>query len=523
MNMKFWALLVCVIALFVVPDFIYSAYTSTYEVTSGFRALLFLVPLSYGLLLNKYRWFSAVTVSLLCILQLIQFSRLSYFGRLMTQFDFDLIFTEWQDILLGAQDAFVAHWRILPVVIIPFALMLTILRARINRNIWGTLILAVTIPVTIYKNVDSCIPYPIDGRISIANTMKSFSYYIASWFQTYNPPKYKDYSIKNLKIDTSMPITIVYIIGESVNINHMSLFGYERETTPNLQKLAESDNFYHTLGVSGAVCTKASLRFMANVIYEPDNVKLNDSGETSLFKLAKENGFKTFYLASDPKNMVNSICNKSAKYIDVLKTRESNMKLANELKDDYIQTLLDEQEFSSRNFIVLHQRCIHTPYSKNFPKNYTDTRHFKSGGSSKIDEYDNAMRYNDTLITRIFKRFNKQTEGRFYIIFASDHSELLGEGGMFGHSIIEPEVAEVPFLFQSNDHQFMDEVRAMDAVYPYAIGKMIARLLGFEIHNPNEQATEFYVNGLDYYGRSGYMKVRIKKDKSLTFEKVGTR
>lgn len=523
MNIKFLALLVCVLGLFVTPDFIYSSYTSTYEITSGFRSLLFLVPLSCGLLLNKYRWFSAVIVALFCILQLIQFSRLSYFGRLMTQFDFDMIFAEWHDILLGAQDAFTSHWKILPTVTIPFILMWLTLRAKLNRNIWGTLILAITIPVTIYENIGNCIPYPVEGRISISNTMKSFSYYVASWFQKYNPPKYKDYSITNTGPDMSTPVTIVYIIGESVNVNHMSLFGYGRETTPNLQKLAKSNNFYYTRGVSGAVCTKASLRFMANVIYEPDNVKLNDSGETSLFKLAKENGIKTFYLASDPKNMVNSVCIQNAKYIDVLRTRESNVKLATEMKDDYILALLDKQKFTDRNFIVLHQRCIHSPYSKNFPKNYKDTRHFRDGINAKIDEYDNAMLYNDTLIFRIFERFNKQENGKFYIIFASDHNELLGEKGMFGHSIIEPEVAKVPFLIQSNDSQFMKKVRAMDALHPYAIGKMIARLLGFEIQNPNEQSGEFYANGLDYYGRAGYMKVSITEDKSLTFEKMGTR
>lgn len=522
MSIKFFALLICVVVLFVMPDFIYSSYTSAYEITSGYRALLFLVPLSFGLLLNKYRWLSSLVIALLCFLQLIQFSRLSYFGRLMTQFDFDVIFVEWQDILLGAQDAFVEHWKILPTVILPFILMWIVLQANKNRSIWGTVIVVITIPVTIYENIGNCIPYPIEGRVSISNTMKSFSYYIASWFQDYNPSQYKDYLITNVGIEAPSQVTIVYILGESVNINHMSLFGYNRETTPNLEKLADNNNFYFTEGVSGAVCTKASLRFMTNVIYEPDNVKLNDSGETSLFKLAKENGFKTYYLASDPKNMVNSVCAKSSKYIDVLKTRESNIKLATELKDDYILALLDEQKFTGKNFIVLHQRCIHSPYSENFPKHYKSTHLIKDGANAKIDEYDNAMRYNDTLVTRVFNRFNKQANGKFYIIFASDHSELLGESGMFGHSIIEPEVAKVPFLFQSNDGEFMKKIRSLKVVYPYAIGKIIARLLGFEIKNPNERPCVFYANGLDYYGRSGYMKV-TDTGCGLNFEKVGTR
>ena len=519
---KFILALICVETLYVLPDIIYSIYTPTYEITSWKRVLIFLLPLSIGLVLNKSRRINLVILILLCVLQLMQFSRLSYFGRLMTQFDFDMIFAEWQDVLIGVSDALKDHWKILPTVIVPFILIGIVLRFQRMKNIWGTLILVITLPTIVYEHVDNCIPYPVDGRISISNTLKSFSYYVASWFQEYSSPKYKDYSITNIGITTDAPITIVYILGESVNINHMSLFGYKRDTTPNLRKLSRSGNFCYREGVSGAVCTKASLRFMTNVIYEPDNVKLNDSGETTLFKLAKENGFKTFYIASDPKNIVNSVCNKSAKYIDVLRTRESDLKKANELKDDYILALLDEQKYTDRNFIVLHQRCIHTPYAKNFPKEYKDDIKYTGGSNAKVDDYDNAMRYNDTVISRIFNKFNKQKHGKLYIIWASDHSEMLGEKGMFGHSIIEPEVATVPFLFQSNDEKFMDKVRSLKAVYPYVISKMIAEILGFKIENPNEEPGVFYANGLDYYGRSGYMKVTIE-EKSLKFEKVRTK
>ena len=98
---------------------------------------------------------------------------------------------------------------------------------------------------------------------------------------------------------------------------------------------------------------------------------------------------------------------------------------------------------------------------------------------------------------------------------------MLGEKGMFGHSIIEPEVVKVPFLFQSNDEAFMKQIRSSKTLYPYAVGKMIARLLGFQIENPHEIPDVFYTNGLDYYGRSGYMKVTDTGD-GLSFEKVRT-
>ena len=523
MNLRMDLLYAVIITiLFVMPDVSYCTINPSYKLNSGWQALLFLVPISFGLLYNKFKIVNVIIISALSILQLMQFSRISYFGRLLTQYDFNMIFDEFIDIVIGAIDAFNEHWIIIPIVIIPFIGIWYISTLTKARSKYGTAILIMTIIGTVYVHQTQCTPYPIEGRISISNTIKVVTNYTISLFQGHDIKNYAEYKITNNGIQSNEPITVVYIIGESVNYKHMSLFGYTRETTPLLKKLTEYDNFYYTQGISGAVCTKSSVRFMTNAIYEPDNIKLNDSGETCLFKLAKENGFKTFYIASDEKSTVNSICNQSLKHIDVLITREDNATLQKQLKDDYIIYKLEEQNFEARNFIVLHQRCIHVPYKNNLPKSYKAEVNFNSTNNNTVDEYDTAMLYNDLFISKIFCKFNKQPDGKFYIIFVSDHNELLGENGMFGHSIVEPEVAKVPFLFQSNDEKFMQEIRSLKVIYPYEVAKKIAKILGFEIRNPNEQSDVFYVNGLDYYGRSEYMKGSISGDK-LSFEKGRSR
>ena len=517
-------LVISLVLLFMVPDYIVRLFNESYKVSFGYatflRLLLMLMPLSVGLIYNKYKWLTYAIIALLCGLQLMQFSIISCFGRVVTPYDFVTMFDEWHDILLGAVDAFSKHWLVIPAVLIPFALVFVLTELNIKRSVIGTFVLLVTLGSVF---VADCflrgVPYPIDGRIALDNTLKSFSFAIRDIFAEYKTPKYASYEIKNVGIKCDEPITVVYIVGESMTANHMSLYGYERDTTPLLKKLAENENFYYTRGIAGAVCTKAANKFMANVIWEPNNVKLNANSETSLCKLAHDNGFKVFYITSQDNKMLSSICTAHKKYIDVCVTKTGNEATVDKRRDEYILDTLDKQELTERNFIIIHQRCPHCPYTENFPEGYTDKHHYTGSHEPKIDEYDNVMLYEDTFLSRVFDRFNKQISGKFYIIFASDHNELFGEEGVWGHSSLVPICAEIPVMAQSNDDEFMKRIKSIYKPTHYEIAQMIAGILGYKIHNPNQKGNVFHINGLDYDGRNGYMEAyKDEENKTVTYK-----
>ena len=272
--------------LLMAPDYIFASYNEKYQINRVIRLIPFLAIFSSAIVLNSHKWFRNFIIILLCLLQLMQFSKISYFGRLMTQYDFGMLFAEQEDVMLGVGDAFKTHWKVLPTVIIPFVLIWLLLKIKIERKKWMSALLPITLLSTfLIHSLNITTMYPVDGRLSISNTLKSSSIALSMIFQNYNPPKYKEYEIKNIGIPHDEPITIVYIIGESSNAKHMSLFGYERETTPELDKLKQLENFCFTEGIAGGTCTRSSLRFMSHVIWEPDNIKLNNSGKTSLLKL----------------------------------------------------------------------------------------------------------------------------------------------------------------------------------------------------------------------------------------------
>ncbi len=512
--------LVCfVILLLLAPDYIYQCVDDKYKVLSVLKALKFIIPLSVGLVFNKYIWITYSAIALLCLLQLMQFSVMSFFGRYLMAYDFTALFDEFNDIFLSATSALANHWKVIPIVLIPFGLLSWILRLNNKRSVYGTATLIITAFSIFVVNLQRGVPYPLDGRITIDNTLKSFSFALRDVVSKYNPPKYAEYEIKNVGIKTDEPITIVYVVGESVNYKHMSLFGYERNTTPMLKELAKSENFYYVQGISGAVCTKAANKFMMNVIWEPNNIKLNADAETSLCRFAKENGFKVFYLTSQDNKMLASICTAKSKYINVTETRNTNEAQVLKKRDDYIFDLLDKQKFTDRNFIIIQQRCPHDPYTEHYPDGYNGHRPFGGSKDVRIDDYDNIMLYEDTFLYRVFERFNKQTTGKFYIIFASDHNELFDEEGLWGHSTLHPLTANIPVLVQSNDVKFMKKIRSIFRPTHHEIAQLLANVMGFEVTNPNQKANMFFINGIDFDGRRGYMEVyKDLKNKSLSYK-----
>ena len=506
--LKTLGLAIIMMALFVLPDYLYAFVNKDYYIKWTFLVIKFLCPLSLGLVLCKNKWIAITTLVLLFALQIMQFSRLDYFGRLLTPSDFVAMIDEWHDVVHGAGDAFSSHWEILPVVLIPFALMWSLTKIKIKKTIFGDIFIGITLIAVVLGNwLYRGVPYPLEGRVTIDNSLKSFSLFIVDLFRNYETPKYLPYEIKNVGIKTDEPITIVYIMGESVNAKHMSLFGYARDTTPKLKELAKSSDLYYTEGIASAICTKASSKFMGNVIWEPNNPKLTTGCETSLCKLAKENGFKVYYFAGKRNKMLNSVCNMSSKYIDEVKTRNTDEEHVSKVLDDYIIENIDSHEFTGRNLILLHKWCIHVPYSKAHPESYTPKHQFTDGSSEMIDQYDTAMLYEDDIVTRIFNRFNKPKSGKVYIFYASDHNECMGEGGVYSHSFLYPQVADIPVIVQSNDKEFMKKFKSIFKPTHYEISMMIANLLGFEIKNPNEKENVFYINGLDYDGRGGYIEL----------------
>jgi membrane-anchored protein YejM (alkaline phosphatase superfamily) len=202
-------------------------------------------------------------------------------------------------------------------------------------------------------------------------------------------------------------------------------------------------------------------------------------------------------------------------YVDRFVSVETERPLFWQRRDLMFEDLLGREDLRDRNFVVLHLRTAHGPYAENYSLN-PELAIFPTGGLRygpfQANTYDNAVRYNDLVMTRLMDYFRASVRGPLYVFLTSDHGQLLGDSASrrFGHGMLLPEVAHVPVMLyaQEGDAAVVQALRELPHPTHFDLTALLARLLGFEIHDPNARDGVYYVNGTGYYGRDGYMVVR---------------
>jgi glucan phosphoethanolaminetransferase (alkaline phosphatase superfamily) len=504
--------------LLVVPDFLFALVNPAYRV--GWRGDILLVFWVIAILLLgiRSRLAMAAFVTFFGLLQLSQYLHFAYFGSLVAPQEVALLFYEWQEIwhTLSGIGGYVS-WPLVFVLVCAAAIAWLWLKTRARHvriplaSLWLLLLLGL-FPLKAYMSPTAKNFYPNPKTYALKNTLYAFSYFLGrdlpqrlAGGNRLNMSKYQPYVLKQLPL--AKPINIVIVMGESLGYRHMSLFGYGRETTPRLEALRTDPNFIYRTAISGGVATKVSLPTFFNILREPDNLRHVVGYETNLLKMAREQGLKTHFLSVQTSNLTTYA---GVEFADHYITQEDILPLFQERKDDALLSLLGDIDLSASNFIVLHQRCSHSPYDSSYPASYTKYPPVRDNFKQHmVNTYDNSIRYTDHILSEIIQQLKQRGSGPTYLFFTSDHGEMMGEDGKFGHSLLEPGVAEVPLIFyaQGGDPRVIEQVRKLDVPTHYEIAKLIAGLLGYEFRNPNERPGVFYINGPDLDMSTSYLIV----------------
>jgi glucan phosphoethanolaminetransferase (alkaline phosphatase superfamily) len=311
-------------------------------------------------------------------------------------------------------------------------------------------------------------------------------------------------------------------MNESLTYDHMSLFGYGRDTTPRLISLASDPHFLYREGISAGVGTLSTFYSFWNAVRDPRNERAFMEQHTNLFRLAKEAGFRTVVLSAQRANLLRGA---GTQYVDELHTLESEEALYERLHDEMFEELLGSIALGERNLIAIHLRSAHGPYAQNyalrpelaiFPTDGLDYRNFQN------NSYDDAVRYNDFIMDRLVAYFRSNVEGPLYVFLTSDHGQLLGEGETprYGHGMLLPQVAHVPIMLyeQHGAPEIAATLRQTHDPTHYELARLIIRVLGYEIRDPNARHGVFYIAGTGFHGLSGYIRVRKPGDASGTTE-----
>lgn len=266
------------------------------------------------------------------------------------------------------------------------------------------------------------------------------------------------------------PKNIVFILGESLRYDRLSLNGYYRNTTPFLQK---EENLYSFSNiVSPSYYTSQAMPLVLS------NLAVNDTSTgalVSLITLFKSAGYHTHWISNQryPDGQTRVILKQVENYIG---------KGTLSKKNDFDKTVLSHldacmNEYDTlNNFIVIHLMGSHFPYYKRYPKNFSVFKPdleinehpiFLFQHKEKLlNCYDNSVLYNDYILSEILGRLKLST-GINMAIYLSDHGENLFDNNISigrGGKKITKHLYKIPMLVWLNDSYIEANKSKVDSI-----------------------------------------------------------
>lgn len=269
--------------------------------------------------------------------------------------------------------------------------------------------------------------------------------------------------------DATSPLTkdesgvFVLILGESTVRSNLGIYGYQRQTTPNLSKLSDELWIYNDVISSNSHTIESVSKMLTLGNYENPNLIL----QGSIVQLANTAGFQTHWLSNQrPIGMYESLITKMARssqktnFLTTMHGRHN--RILDESLLPELNTLL-ESPSSAPKFIVIHLAGTHMLYQNRYPENQIifrdnppNIRHASPSNIKTVNHYDNAVYYNDFIIRSIIEQI-KQLNTQSAVLYVSDHGEELFQDADFaGHNedVATKSMYEVPFiLWQSEDYK----------------------------------------------------------------------
>jgi len=229
------------------------------------------------------------------------------------------------------------------------------------------------------------------------------------------------------------PRTLVLVIGESTQRGRMSLYGYPRETTPELDALHKTDP---ALTVFNNVVT--SRPYTIEILQQAltfANEKNPDLYLTkpSLMNMMKQAGYKTFWITNQQtmtaRNTMLTVFSKQTDkqfYMNQQRTQSAREYDTNVLAP-FKEVMADP---APKKFIIVHLLGTHIKYKFRYPENqgFFDGKTdglppgLNPDEQESYNDYDNANRYNDRVVASLIKDY-KATDPNGFLLYFSDHGE----------------------------------------------------------------------------------------------------
>jgi heptose-I-phosphate ethanolaminephosphotransferase len=334
----------------------------------------------------------------------------------------------------------------------------------------------------------------------------------------------KDRLSKITNVSINLPDTLhktfVVIIGESLDRGHMSLYGYNRKTTPFIES-TENELFVFNNVISSDTQTSGSLKkalTFANHEF-PDYYYL----KPSIIDLFNALRFRTYWID----NQFNKVNDKVPDiYVKIARLSKAYVNLNFSKFDESVLPLLKnilDKKNETNKFIVIHLMGCHLPYKTRYPKSFDKFTGFDDINSvnkgiltldqkQTINEYDNSVLYNDFVVSSILNMV-KAKKGFAYVLYFSDHGEEVYDKEVYSgrsYDNITTDMCHVPFIMWLSDDYKKQRTLHIEKNRPYSLENSIHTVIDLSfIKYPDYDSTRSliskdfkerirYVNGKDY-------------------------
>lgn len=243
----------------------------------------------------------------------------------------------------------------------------------------------------------------------------------------------------------------VVIIGESTSTWHMQLYGYERETNPRLQEINEELVVFNNVITPNVHTILALEKILTFANYENPKPIQN----ASVVQLANAAGFETYWISNQQPVGIHESLSTIIGNASKNKYFKATEGYKYTIHDETLLPILDQvlKEKKRKKLIFLHLIGTHVAYYKRYPKEFDVFDNFSRPDLDKkaneyINTYDNATRYNDSIIRAVIDKV-KLLNANSYVAYFSDHGDdVFDEANMAGHNeyLGTKPMYEVPFL-----------------------------------------------------------------------------
>ncbi len=256
---------------------------------------------------------------------------------------------------------------------------------------------------------------------------------------------------------SAKPKVFVFVVGETARAQNFSLFGYTRETNPELPKLdILAFGSVKSCGTSTEVSLPCMFSPYGRVDYDEELIR----GSEGLLHVLARAGIKVKW--TDNQSGCKGVCDAvGLEYRKPDKAYAPDLCDSDECLDEVLVRTLkqDLDAVTGDTMIVLHQMGNHGPaYFQRYPpafRRFTPdcaTAELRNCTADQVvNAYDNAILYTDHVLAEVIRLLSSEAE-RFdtAFLYVSDHGESLGESGMYLHGLpyaIAPEVqTHVPMI-----------------------------------------------------------------------------